>query len=216
MRIGVFDSGIGGEAIAERLRELLPHAEIISVNDRAHMPYGNRTPAEIIELTNSAIQPLLELPCDAIVIACNTATTVAIAELRSLHPQTHFIGIEPMIKPASSLTKTGHIAVCATPRTLQSARYDELKRTWAADIEVIEPDCSQWAELIEYGKSDQIDIAAIMAPLVAKGVDVIVLGCTHYHWVKQRILDTVGDNITVLEPSDAIAERIKSLLNQVH
>lgn len=212
MRIGVFDSGIGGEAVANKLRELLPSADVISINDHEHMPYGNRKPKEIIRLTKSAIEPLLNMKCDVIIIACNTATTVAISALRSTYPDVHFIGIEPMVKPAAEMTKTKRIAICATPRTLQSDRYKELKRIWASDIEVIEPDCSNWATLIEHGKSDKIDIASVSKSLIERNVDVIVLGCTHYHWIKQRIMDAVGPKITVLEPSDAIAKRITTLI----
>ncbi|TAL14875.1 glutamate racemase [Patescibacteria group bacterium] len=213
MRIGVFDSGVGGKAVALKLQQLLPNADIMSVDDHVHVPYGDRTPDDIIELTKAAIQPLLAAKCDAIVIACNTATTVAIAALRATYPSVNFIGIEPMVKPAASATKSGIIAVLATPRTLQSDRYNELKRTWAKDSTVIEPDCSDWAKLIEDGHSSQIHVEATVVNLLQQKVDVIVLGCTHYHMIKERILDAAGDTVTVLEPTDAIANRIKSLLS---
>ena len=212
MRIGIFDSGIGGEAIATALNKLFPSVQIISVNDREHVPYGNRQPNEIIQLTKNAIKPLLDIKCDAIIIACNTATTIAISTLRSEYPDINFIGIEPMVKPAAKITKTKCIAVCATPRTLQSDRYNRLKQIWAPGIEIIEPDCSNWAELIEHDKSNQIDVNSVVKSLLNRGVDVIVLGCTHYHWIKQRIVDAAGPNITILEPTDAIAARIKKLV----
>ena len=212
MRIGIFDSGIGGEAIATALNKLFPSVQIISVNDREHVPYGNRQPEEIIQLTKNAIKPLLDIKCDAIIIACNTATTIAISTLRSEYPDINFIGIEPMVKPAAKITKTKCIAVCATPRTLQSDRYNRLKQIWAPGIEIIEPDCSNWAELIEHDKSNQIDVNSVVKSLLNRGVDVIVLGCTHYHWIKQRIVDAAGPNITILEPTDAIAARIKKLV----
>jgi len=211
MRIGIFDSGIGGSAVCVTLQKLLPLAEIISVNDHKNMPYGNRKPKEIIRLTNNAIKPLIVAKCDAIIIACNTATTTAISSLRLTYPNMTFIGIEPMIKPATFLTKTNHIAVCATPSTLKSKRYIELKKIWAKNIETIEPDCSNWAELIENGKSNEIDIKSTIKLLNKHNVDVIVLGCTHYHWIKKRIVDAAGPNIKVLEPSDAIAARIKTI-----
>lgn len=213
MRIGVFDSGIGGKAVAEKLSVLLPEAEILSVDDHDNMPYGSKSPEEIIMLTKKAIAPLLKQRCDAIVIACNTATTVAIADLRSTYPETNFIGLEPMIKPAAKLTKTGFIAVLATPGTLASDRYKELKQTWAKDVTVIEPDCKNWALLIENGASDEIDVEATISSLKNHNVDVIVLGCTHYHLIKQRVMDAVGPDISVLEPTDAIANRIQSLVD---
>jgi len=212
MRIGIFDSGIGGKAVANTLAKLLPSADIISINDHNHMPYGNRKPGEIIELTKKAISPLMNLGCDAIIIACNTATTVAITALRQVYPGVNFIGIEPMIKPAAAITKTNCVAVFSTPSTLQSDRYKELKREWAKGIKIIEPDCSDWAELIENGMSEEIDLSSVIKLLSNNNVDVIVLGCTHYHWIKQRIVDAASPKVTVLEPSDAIAERVKSLV----
>jgi glutamate racemase len=212
MRIGIFDSGIGGKAVANTLAKLLPSAEIISINDHDHMPYGNRKPGEIIKLTKKAILPLLNLECDAIIIACNTATTVAISALRQSYPGVNFIGIEPMIKPAATLTKTNCIAVFSTPSTLQSDRYKKLKRDWAKGIKIIEPDCSDWAELIENNRSEEIDVISAIKLLSNNNVDVIVLGCTHYHWIKQRIVDTAGPKVTILEPSDAISERVKNLV----
>ena len=212
MRIGVFDSGVGGKAVAGKLQELLPNAEIISVDDHDHVPYGDRTPENIIELTKIAIQPLLAMGCGAIIIACNTATTVAISSLRATYPSVNFIGIEPMVKPAATITKSKIIAVLATPKTLQSSRYKELKDTWAQGITILEPDCSDWAALIENNDSTKIQVEATTAKLLKEGVDVIVLGCTHYHMIKERIVDAAGDNVTVLEPTDAIANRIKSLL----
>jgi glutamate racemase len=117
-----------------------------------------------------------------------------------------------MVKPAAAITKSKIIAVLATPRTLQSDRYNELKQTWAKDITVLEPDCSGWAKLIEDGSSSRVQVEATIAGLLQENVDVIVLGCTHYHMIKERIVDAAGDSVTVLEPTDAIANRIKYLL----
>ncbi len=208
MKIGVFDSGLGGEAVAEELRRLLPDAQVISINDRAHMPYGTKPRAEIMKLTKEAIQPLLALECDTIVIACNTATTAAIQLLRHDYPTQKFIGLEPMVKPAAMLTKTNRIATLATPATINSGRYQQLKDEFAKDITVIEPDCSTWAELIETKQIEQINLEETINPLLEQGVDVIILGCTHYHWLKEAIEMLAGPEVTVLEPSDAIKNRI--------
>lgn len=213
MKIGIFDSGIGGEAVADKLRLLLPYADIKLVNDHKHMPYGNRSKEMIIKLTDDALTPLINCDCNAIIIACNTATTVALPQIRLNHPDINFVGIEPMVKPASKITKTKNIAVCATTGTLLSDRYKELKKQWLGDIELIEPDCSNWAELIEKGNSNLIDVEDLVIFLRQKNVDVIVLGCTHYHWLKQRFEVAAGHEITVLEPSDAIAERVKTILS---
>ena len=208
MKIGVFDSGVGGEAVAEELRRLIPNAMVISINDHANVPYGNRPRYEIIKLTRAAIKPLVDIGCDAIVIACNTATTNAIQLLRQEFPNQKFVGIEPMVKTASSLTKTGKIAVLATPATLKSNRYNALKEEWASDLEVYEPDCSSWAELIEAGRVDEIDLKETVQPLIECGVDVFVLGCTHYHLFKEALIEIVGEEVAILEPSNAIKNRI--------
>src|SRR5688500_4451990 len=120
MKLGIFDSGIGGEAVAASLHAAFPAAEIVTVNDREHLPYGDRTAEDITALTDAAIQPLLAGNCDVIVIACNSATAAAIETLRARYPEQLFVGLEPMIKPAAAMTKTGTIAVCATPATLGS------------------------------------------------------------------------------------------------
>lgn len=213
VKIGVFDSGIGGETVANRIRHLFPSVDVLSVNDSKNIPYGLKRRSEIINLTKAGIQPLLDAECDAIVIACNTATTNAIDDLRSSFPDMHFVGIEPMVKPAARMTKTGTIAVLATPGTLSSHRYALLKQRWAERVTIVEPDCSLWADMIEHGRADAIDINGVMSDLRRWNVDTIVLGCTHYHWIKDRIQAAAGPRVTVLEPSDAIGARLDSLLS---
>lgn len=214
VKIGVFDSGIGGQSVAQRLEQLFPTAEIVFVSDGKNVPYGSRSRTDIIQLTEHAITPLITAGCDAIVIACNTATTNAISDLRAHHPHIHFVGIEPMIKPAAKLTKTGVIAVLATPSTLASHRYAELRQQWAQDVTIVEPNCDNWATLIEHGQSDRINLRATIDEVSHLHADVIVLGCTHYHWIKDRIQEAAGPSVTVLEPSDAIGARIDSLLSK--
>jgi glutamate racemase len=212
MKLGVFDSGIGGEAVAAALQQTFPEATIITTNDRANVPYGDRSRDEVLRLTDRAIQPLLEAACDVIILACNTATTAAIAHLRSQYPAQKFIGIEPMIKPAAALTKTGIIAVCATPATLGSERYHELIEAYGSNLKIIEPDCHEWAYMIEHNQINHDKIAAIIERACSAGADVIVLGCTHYHWIKDDITALTRGRATVLEPSEAIGRRVSHLL----
>lgn len=212
MKIGVFDSGIGGKAVAQRLGELLPDAEILCIDDHTNVPYGNRSDADITALATKAIQPLIEAGCDAVVIACNTVTTVAINHLRATYPAMHFVGIEPMIKPAAALTKSKKIAVLATLATQKSASYALLKDTWAQGITILTPDTGTWATLIEADQSVDVPIEVTVQQLIEEGVDVIVLACTHYHWLKERAQLAAGNAVTILEPSDAIGSRIISLL----
>lgn len=212
MKLGVFDSGIGGEAVAAALQQTFPDAEIMTVNDHDHIPYGSKAPDEIIRLTDVAIQPLLDIRCDIIVIACNTATAIALPTLREKYKNQLFIGIEPMIKTAATLTKSKIVAVCATPATLASERYHHLKTTYGASLTFIEPDCSDWAYMIENNQINHDHIQQIVTTASNQGADVIVLGCTHYHWIKDVITEMANNKATVIEPSEAIGRRVKQLL----
>lgn len=214
MKLGIFDSGIGGEAVAESLRRAFPEADITIVNDREHVPYGDRTPEDITTLTDAAIQPLLKSNCDIIILACNSATAAAIETLRTRYPEQLFIGLEPMVKPAASMTRTGTVAICATPATLSSDRYRRLKETFAHDIRVLEPDCSGWARMIEDNEINEDHIEETIEDVCSKGADVIVLACTHYHWISEVIDRAAAGRATVLDPSDAIANRVRSLLER--
>jgi glutamate racemase len=212
MKLGIFDSGIGGEAVAAALRVTFPQADIMTVNDQAHVPYGSKSQEEVIRLTDSAIQPLLIIGCDVIILACNTATMAAIETLRTRYPQQKFIGIEPMVKTATILTKTGKIAVCATPATLVSMRYGELKKRYAAQTTVLEPNCSEWAYMIQNNQINHQKIERTIDDVCTQGADVIVLGCTHYHWIKNFITEITKRRAQVIEPSEAIGRRVKQLL----
>ncbi|MGB3024130.1 MAG: aspartate/glutamate racemase family protein [Candidatus Saccharimonadales bacterium] len=212
MKIGIFDSGIGGEAVARDLKVHFPEATIVSVSDRANLPYGSKTPEHIIALTDAALQPLFVARCDVIVIACNTATTNALPALRQRYPSQQFIGIEPMVKTAASLTKTHTIAVCATPATLASDRYHSLKAEYAHALTVCEPDCSSWASMIENNTVNEAIIHSTIESVIAEGADVIVLGCTHYHWIKSLIESIADNHACVIEPTDSIARRITQLV----
>lgn len=212
MKLGIFDSGIGGEAVAMTLRTSFPDAEIIAVNDHKNMPYGSKSPHEICTLTDAAIQPLLKNNCDIIILACNTATAAAIEMLRKRYPKQKFIGLEPMIKTASQLTKTNIIALCATPATLASDRYKQLVTRFGSHLTILEPDCSDWANMIENNQINHDSIARIINDVCDRGADVVVLGCTHYHWIKELIVETTDRRAQIIEPSEAIGRRIKTLL----
>jgi len=210
MRIGIFDSGIGGEAIARDLARAFSDSTIMTVNDRKNVPYGSRKAEEIIRLTNTAIQPLLLGNYDYIVIACNTATAVAIEWLRAKYPSQVFIGLEPMVKPAALLTHSKVVAICATPATLASDRYNDLKKEYI-DITCIEPDCASWATMIEDSQVHESYIRQEIESSIAQGADVIVLACTHYHWIRELIETIVRDRAIVIDPSQAIIDRIRLL-----
>ena len=206
MNIGVFDSGRGGEFIAEGLKKLLPEHEYIVVNDREHVPYGSRTTGEVTALTDSAIQPLLDASCEIIVIACNTATMAAITTLRATYPATKFVGIEPMLKPAAAMSQTAHIAVLATPLTLQSKRYRQLVADYTNGVKVSEPNTAGWATAIEHNTPSQISFVELQE-LITAGCDILVLACTHY-LALHSLLAHEFPHVQVLEPTEAIARQV--------
>lgn len=209
MKLGIFDSGRGGELVAEKLRDLLPEHQYIAINDLAHAPYGERSYEEIQQLTERAIQPLLD--CDAIIIACNTATVAAIDYLRELHPGKTIIGFEPMIKPAANTTKSNRVTLLATNATAHSPRTEELIATYAPNLIVDRPATSGWATLIDKDQADQIVLADVENS-VKKGSDVIIIGCTHYIALVPR-LEAMFPSITILEPTEAVARQIARITN---
>jgi glutamate racemase len=215
MKLGIFDSGIGGEAVAASLQTTFPDAQIITVNDRKNVPYGNKTPDEVVRFTTAAIQPLLQARCDIIILACNTASAVAIEPLRADYANQKFIGIEPMIKTAAALTVSNVIGVCATPGTLASHRYRNLITRFGAHLTILEPDCSDWAYMIENNQLNHQVIKETVDNMCGKGADVIVLGCTHYHWIKDFIVEVAAGRAQVIEPSEAIGRRVQALLQKM-
>lgn len=214
MKIGVFDSGIGGLSVATALEMGLPGNEVIFADDRQHLPYGTKSPDELLGYVVPILEDLVKQDCGLIVIACNTVTTTLISELRQ-RVSVPLVGIEPMVKPASERTKTGVIAVCATPTTLASERYAELKATYAQKVEVLEPDCSEWSAMIEDNNVNHRKIAAEINDVCEKKADVIVLGCTHYHWIEEVIRQVANGRAEVIQPEAAIVKQVERLLATV-
>ena len=204
MKIGIFDTGTGGKLVAKRLKKLLPQHSYITAIDREHAPYGNRSPEEIITLTDAAIQSLLS--CDIIVLACNTATTNAISSLRQRYPDVCFMGFEPMIKSAVILTKSHHITMLATNATKHSQRLRALISEYATGVRIDTPDTRAWAQMIDQGLAGDIALDEVLAS-VAGGSDVIILGCTHYLALEKR-LQSLFPHCRILEPTASIAKQI--------
>lgn len=211
MKIGVFDSGVGGLSIARAIEEALPKDEVVYANDRKHVPYGDKTPEQLLEFVEPILQNLVGRGCKVIVIACNTVTTTIIDELRQ-RIDLPFVGIEPMIKPAAAATKTGVIAVCATPATLKSPRYAWLKQAYAKGLKVLEPDCSQWARMIEDSSVNEQKIEAQIDDVCVQKADVIVLGCTHYHWIEETISRLAAGRARVIQPEQAVVAQLKRVI----
>ncbi|MBL8159815.1 aspartate/glutamate racemase family protein [Candidatus Saccharibacteria bacterium] len=212
MKIGVFDSGIGGAAIAASLRMEFPDAIVVVASDGSSTPISTRSHTEVIELTEKAVQVLLKAECDVIVIACNTATAAAIEELQALHPEVSFIGLDPLMKIAAQQTVSGTIAVCATRLTLVSKHYQALKRYWAHDLTVLEPDCSEWPYMKDPVLSNRYRVSDLISEVITKGADIIVLGSTQYGWIKETISLAARGRATVLDPAMGIGQRVRELL----
>jgi glutamate racemase len=215
VKIGVFDSGIGGKSVARAIEKEMPDAEVIYISDPENLPYGNKTPEQLQRLVIPKLKELESQGCEAIVVACNTVTTTIIKEVRA-GMKVPIVAVEPMVKPASQMTKSNIIAVCATPTTLNSPRYHELLELNAKHITVLEPDCSDWVYLIESNSADYSAVQERITEVCRQGADVIVLGCTHYHWIEKEI-EEIADKYgaKVLQPESALVAQLKRVLAQL-
>lgn len=213
VKIGVFDSGVGGLSVANAIQRQLPKLQLIYKDDKEHVPYGRRKIKEIHGFIRPIFQSFLDEDCQAIVVACNTVTTNLIAELRKEFP-VPLVGMEPMVKPAAEQTKSGVIAVCATPTTLASQRYRWLKDTYAKEVKVVEPDCSDWSYMIENNQVEHDKIQQRIDGAIAEGADIIVLGCTHYHWIEELINQIANGRASVLQPEQPVISQLKKVLSR--
>lgn len=213
-KVGVFDSGVGGLSVVKAIEKALPDYEVIYATDKEHLPYGTKTPRQIHSYVVPILEDMVSQGCKIIVIACNTVTTNIIVTLRN-EIKVPLVGIEPMVKPAAELTKSGVIAVCATPATLASKRYKWLKDNYAQGVQVLEPDCSDWTSMIENNRLDHQKIAQRINDICNRGADVIVLGCTHYHWIEATIKDIAGRRARVIQPEPAIVAQLTRELERL-
>lgn len=213
--IGVFDSGVGGLSVLRHIRQTLPNERLIYVADSGHVPYGDK-PAHYIEQRSLALTRfLISQGCDAIVIACNTATAAAAATLRSQF-NIPIIGMEPAVKPAVTASKTGVVGVLATIGTLESARFAALLERYAGNVEIVTQGCPGLVEQVESGdlngaRTRQL-IELYTAPLLARGADTLILGCTHYPFLAPLIREVVGNTITLIDTGAAVARHLQSRL----
>lgn len=214
VKIGVFDSGVGGLSVANAIKKALPEAEVILKEDKEHVPYGTKTTKQIYRFVKPFFQEFIDEGCQVIVVACNTVTTNLISRLREEF-DIPMVGMEPMVKPAAANTKTGVIAVCATPRTLSSKRYRWLKDEYAKGVKVLEPDVADWALMIENNTLQREKVAETIEEMVKQGADEIVLGCTHYHWIDGVIKDLAAGRAEVIHPEEATILQLKKVLKQL-
>lgn len=220
IKIGVFDSGVGGLSVLRVLRNELPQATLHYVADSAHAPYGDKSEAAICDRSLAIARHLKQAGCQLLVVACNTATAAAVRSIRADHPEWPIVGVEPGIKPAAGLTRNGKVGVMATTGTLRSERFKLLAQAHAAHIELVLQACSGLADAIETGHLDSPDIEALVTryttPLRAAGVDTVVLGCTHYPFVETRIRASMGAGVTLVDTAQAVARQTARLLPALH
>jgi glutamate racemase len=213
--IGIFDSGVGGLSVLRALRARLPAAPMIYIGDAAYAPYGERPAAEVRERCERIVAYLASQGATLIVIACNTATVLAIGWLRARWPALVFVGVEPGVKPAAQHSRTRRIAVLATPATAASARLHELIERHAAGVHVHVQPFPGLAAAIERGVLQGHELDAVLQPgcdvVRAAEVDTVVLGCTHYAFVADAIQAALGADITLVDTATAVAERVASL-----
>lgn len=220
--IGVIDSGVGGLSVLQHLQQQLPHEDFLYVADSHHAPYGSKSPAFIIERTTRITDYLLSKEIKALVIACNTATAAAANYLRE-HYVLPIIGMEPAVKPASQATQNGVVGVLATSGTLKSAQFAALLENHGKHIQVVTQACPGLMECVErgecYSETTRALLRSYLQPLVDAGVDVIVLGCTHYPFLRQLITDILATemaqpHIKLIDTGAAVARQLARVLAQ--
>ena len=212
--IGLFDSGVGGTSIWKEVHALLPNESTIYLADSKNAPYGQKTEEEIIALSKKNTEILLNKNCKIIIVACNTATTNAIKVLRATY-DIPFIGIEPAIKPAALQTKTQKIGILATQGTLNSALFHQTVALYS-DVKVVEQIGYELVQLIESGaihseKMTQL-LKDYLLPMVAEGIDYLVLGCTHYPYLIPQIKQIIPNHIKIIDSGEAVAKQTKHIL----
>ncbi|MEA1953478.1 MAG: glutamate racemase [Campylobacterota bacterium] len=221
MKIGIFDSGLGGLTVVQAMTQVIKGAELFYVADTKNAPYGERTPEQILKYSLDITQKLIEKhQITALIIACNTATSAAIHALRKYYPWLIIIGTEPGIKPAIEQTLSSKVGVLATPATLKGTKYQKLANTLAGEKDVIlfEQSCPGLVEQIEKGEINSIKTYDMLenwlSPMRENGVDTIVLGCTHYPLVSKTITNIMKKDITLIHTGEAIAKRLLYLAKE--
>jgi len=214
--IGIFDSGVGGLSVLREIRNQYPAEGLIYIADQIHVPYGTRSRRQVLGYSEGIIRYLICEQAKIIVLACNTASAVALAHLRKKYPSLPFVGMEPAVKPAAEGTSTGVVGVLATPATFQGDLYASTVEKFARGVKVLQETCPGLVEQIEAGKIDHPLTREILQkaldPMLEQNVDKVVMGCTHYPFVIPIIKEIVGDQVVVIDPAPAVARQTGRLL----
>lgn len=221
--IGVFDSGVGGLSVLRHIRSLLPDRDVLYFADSGFAPYGDRSEEEITERTLAIAEFLMQQQSTALVVACNTATAAAISALRQRYPALPLVGVEPGLKPAAALSKSGVVGVLATRSTLASQRFAALQEqiTVSTNVRFVAQACVGLADQIEKGELQSAATATLLRrhvePLIQKGADTLVLGCTHYPFIlpllENIISSLTAHAVTIVDTGAPVARQLQRLLN---
>lgn len=215
--IGIFDSGVGGLCVLKEIRRQIPGESINYLADSSNCPYGSKDTKETLTLSRKHIEFLLEKGCKAIVIACNTVTAAAIKDFRAEY-KIPFIGMEPAIKPAALQTRTQKIGVLATEATLKSPLFKETFQKHTNGVDVIIQAGNGLVELVENGDHDSEKVIELLKqylnPMLENNADIIVLGCTHYPFLKNAIRKVTNNQVLIMDPSKAVAAQTRRILEQ--
>ncbi len=216
--IGVFDSGLGGLSVLKEIRAELPFEDLLYVADSGHIPYGSKTRAYIRRRSGILSQFLLGEGAKAIVIACNTATSAAASYLRSKFA-VPIVAMEPAVKPATGATRSGAVGVLATVGTLANARFAALLERFGRGVRIVVQGCPGLVERVEAGDLSGGDTRDLVkrytAPFLSAGVDVIVLGCTHYVFLRPLISEVVGPEVKLIDTGEAVARQVRRVLDSL-
>ena len=214
--IGVFDSGVGGISILKKLRDYLPDEDFFYYGDSANAPYGEKSEKEVLSLSQNLARRMIERGAKAVVIACNTATSAAAAAIRESYRDIPIVGIEPAIKPAAMKLSHGKILVMATPMTLQREKYRILAQRFDREADLIPLACPGLATRIEKGNLEGEDLYLMLKQLLGEytgKVDGVVLGCTHYPFIKKHLKNILGD-IPFFDGADGTARELVRRLKE--
>lgn len=217
--VGVFDSGVGGLSVLREIRQLLPAESLLYVADSGYVPYGEKPPEQIRERSRKIARFLIERGAKALVLACNTATAAAINDLRGEF-DLPIIGMEPAVKPAALATRNGVVGVLATTGTLQSAKFAALLDRFARSVNVITQPCPGLVECVERGELSGSSVEALLqrytAPLLAAGCDTLILGCTHYPFLRPALQRVLPPHVQIVDTGAAVARQLQVKLTESH
>ncbi len=217
--IGVYDSGLGGLSIWRELRRALPDESLLYLGDGKSCPYGSRSREQICRLADEATEYMLAKGCKMVVVACNTATAAAIEYLREKYAEVPIVGLEPAVKPACLTTRTGVVGVLATERSLDGELFRRTAAKYGEGVEVITAAGQGFVEIVEQSRENSPEaemlVREAVGEMLERGADRIVLGCTHYPFLRKVIERVVaGRDVEVIDSSAAVARRVGELLDR--